>query len=107
MISSTSCGSFFAYTASESPTSNLNPHPVKSSSKWRVSFADSKPLRLRLTRSLAGNGFAREYGGAATEASACIKETTRLYADNLSVRKLISLLFAVVLLGSHSRVPDT
>jgi hypothetical protein len=27
-----------------------------------------------LTRSLAGNGFAREYGGAVTEASACINK---------------------------------
>src|SRR6266567_5699077 len=76
MISSTSCGSFVAYTANESPTSKLKPQPVRSSSKWRVSFADSGPLRGRLTRSLAGNGFAREYGGAETVASACIKQTS-------------------------------
>src|SRR5258708_13276130 len=82
MISSTSCGSFVAYTANESPTSKLNPHPVRSSSKWRVSFADSGPLRRRLTRSLAGNGFAREYGGAAIEPPACI---TVLYRRSLIV----------------------
>src|SRR5581483_2411365 len=48
----------------ESPTSKLNPQPVRSSSKWRVSFSDSGPLRRRLTRIRAGNGFAREYGVA-------------------------------------------
>ena len=79
MISSTSCGSFVAYTARESPTSKLNPHPLRSSSKWRVSLAESGPLRRRLTRSLAGNGFVREYGGAATEASACIRQTMSAY----------------------------
>src|SRR5439155_23993833 len=60
-------------------------------SKWRVSFADSGPLSRRLTRSLAGNGFAREYGGAATVASACIKQTsvirnTRQMTPNLQTR---------------------
>src|SRR6266480_1540378 len=70
MISSTSCGSFVAYTASESPTSKLNPHPVRSSSKWRVSFADSGPLRRRLTTRRAGKGFARVYRGGAAAAAA-------------------------------------
>src|SRR4029453_9031191 len=49
-----------------SPTSKLKPHPVRSSSKWRVSFSDSGPLRRRLTSMRAGNGFARVYRGGAT-----------------------------------------
>src|SRR5207248_5427349 len=65
--------------ASESPTSKLNPHPARSSSKWRVSFAESGPLRRRLTRSLAGNGFARVYGGATTEPLACMPQTMSAY----------------------------
>src|SRR5438552_7309388 len=70
MISSTSSGSFVGYTANESPTSKLKPHPVRSSSKWRVSFADSGPLRRRLTTRRAGKGFARVYRVAATVAAA-------------------------------------
>src|SRR5947207_10114245 len=68
MISSTKSGSFVGYTPTESPTSKLNPHAVRSSSKWRVSFSDSGPLSRRLTCIVAGKGFVREYGGAATVA---------------------------------------
>jgi len=42
--------------------------PVRSSSKCRVSFSDSSPLNRRLTSILAGKGFVREYGRAATVA---------------------------------------
>src|SRR6266480_4455200 len=84
MISSTSCGSFVAYTANESPTSKLKPHPVRSSSKWRVSFADSGPLRRRLTTRRAGKGFARVYRVAATVAAA------------LAVASIIATLVAVI-----------
>ncbi len=62
MISSTRSGSFVGYTPTESPTSKLNPQPVRSSSKWRVSFSDSGPLSRRLISIVAGNGFVREYG---------------------------------------------
>src|SRR6266545_6390568 len=105
MISSTSCGSFVAYTANESPTSKLRPHPVRSSSKCRVSFADSGPLRRRLTTMRAGNGFARVYRGAATATavSACINKVTGLYADNLAVRKLISLLESSIISDCERR----
>src|SRR5258708_30413229 len=72
MISSTRSGSFVGYTPTESPTSKLNPHPVRSSSKWRVSFSDSGPLSRRLTSIVAGKGFVREYGGAATVALASV-----------------------------------
>src|SRR6266478_69648 len=87
MISSTSCGSFVAYTANESPTSKLKPHPIRSSSKWRVSFSDSGPLRRRLTTRRAGKGFARVYRGATTAAvavaSAVIKRIKRLVYTSL------------------------
>src|SRR4029077_2710758 len=72
MISSTRAGSFVGYTPTESPTSTLNPHPARSSSKWRVSFSDSGPLSRRLTSIVAGKGFVREYGGAATVALASV-----------------------------------
>src|SRR5260370_181642 len=64
--------SFGGYPPTESPTSKLNPHPVRSSSKWRVSFSDSGPLSRRLTSIVAGKGFVREYGGAATVALASV-----------------------------------
>src|SRR6266568_9093582 len=88
MISSTSCGSFVAYTASESPTSKLNPQPVRSSSKWRVSFADSGPLSRRLTSSLAGNGFDREYGEAAT-AGAGIRASVAAVYDRRNTKSSV------------------
>src|SRR5262249_18503228 len=75
MISSTSSGSFVGYTPTESPTSKLNPQPVRSSSKWRVSFSDSGPLSRRLASIVAGKGFVREYGavdGAAKVAVASV-----------------------------------
>src|SRR5262249_18333237 len=68
MISSTKLGSLVGYTPTESPTSKFSPQPVRSSSKWRVSFSDSGPLSRRLTSILARKGLVREYGRAATVA---------------------------------------
>jgi hypothetical protein len=59
IMSSTSEGSFVAQTVIESPTSYLRPHPLKSISKWRVSFSEPSPQRLRLTVSFPGKGFVR------------------------------------------------
>src|SRR5215831_397394 len=72
MISSTNSGSFVGYTPAESPTSKFNPQPMRSSSKWRVSFCDSGPLIRRLTSILAGKGLVLEYGRAATVAVASV-----------------------------------
>src|SRR5215471_16907207 len=72
MISSTKSGSLVGYTPTESPTSNFRRQPVRSSSKWRVSFSDSGPLSRRLTSILAGKGLVREYGWVATVAVASV-----------------------------------
>src|SRR6266705_2785326 len=53
--------------ATESPGSKFSPQPVRSISKWRVSFFETGVLSRQLTTSLAGNGLARvhtEVGGA-------------------------------------------